>query len=148
MSASQTEKKNFECSPDKLNNLDHHQPGAQLRRSQTAEEALPKAHWITSQTIITPRSIITKIVVTKSKFPFPLPENFPISSVQTILFLKKLTFCFWSCFVVTTCDAGLTKIGSLLKVEFLVKESEERIVPLPQKIALNLHWNCFLLSMT
>ena len=25
-------------------NLDHHQPGAQLRRSQTAEEALPKAH--------------------------------------------------------------------------------------------------------
>ena len=25
-------------------NLDHPQPGAQLRRSQTAEEALPKAH--------------------------------------------------------------------------------------------------------
>ena len=41
---------------------DHHQPGTQLRRSQTVEEALPKAHWITSQTSNIPQSIITKLV--------------------------------------------------------------------------------------
>ena len=43
-------------------NLDHQQPGDQHRRSQTTEEALPKANLITSQTIIKPRSIITKVL--------------------------------------------------------------------------------------
>ena len=41
--------------------LDHHQPGDKQRRSQTTEEALSKANWIVSQTIIELWSIITKI---------------------------------------------------------------------------------------
>ena len=41
--------------------MDYHQPGDKQRRSQTTEEALTKANWIVSQTIIQPWSIITKI---------------------------------------------------------------------------------------
>ena len=43
--------------------MDHHQPGEKQRRSQTTEEALPKANWIVSQTITQPWSIITKDLI-------------------------------------------------------------------------------------
>ena len=55
------------------------------------------------------------IIVTRSKkILSPPPPNNPVSSAQTII-LYALTH-FWSCFVMTNCDAGSIQNGSLLKI--------------------------------
>ena len=75
-------------------NLDHHQPGARHRRSQTTEEALPKAHWITSQTNIIPRSILTKVLILLLIWSLQCQQTKILYEIQQDWFRPVSRLCF------------------------------------------------------